>query len=136
VTYVLDASVTACWCYHDEEDPRADVALDLLNSERAIVPTHWWFEVRNLLLIGERRRRITEKHTLAFLGQLEEFPIDFTALPDQAAVLAHARTHRLTFYDAAYLELAHRERIALATLDTALTAAARRERVRLIGPQS
>ena len=131
---VLDASVAGCWCFHDGDDGRADAALDLMEfeNERAIVPRHWWFEVRNVVLQGERRGRVTEAHATRFLAHLERLAIDHDALPDQIAVLVLARRHRLTFYDAAYLELARREGLALATLDEQLASAARREDIQLI----
>jgi predicted nucleic acid-binding protein len=134
VPIVLDASVVGCWCFNDEQDGRADTALDLMEfeNERAIVPVHWWFEVRNVVLQGERRGRVSEAQATRFLGRLDELAIDHDALPDQIAVLLLARRHRLTFYDAAYLELARREGLALATLDEELTRAARRENVPLI----
>jgi predicted nucleic acid-binding protein len=133
MAFVLDASVAACWCYHDEEDPRADAAFARLDEERAVVPVHWWFEVRNVVLVGERRKRITEQYSSEFLDRLNRFPIDLAALPEPLAAMAFARRHRLTFYDAAYLELAKRESVSLATLDDALSAAARSEGVPLIG---
>jgi predicted nucleic acid-binding protein len=132
VTFVLDASIAACWCFHDEHDPRADAAWELLLHERARVPIQWWFEIRNVVLQGERRGRITEQYTADFLQRLERFAIDSADLPDQAATLVLARRHHLTFYDAAYLELAKRENIALATLDRNLATAALAEAVQLV----
>lgn len=132
MTFVLDASVAACWAHHDEQDDRADAAFARLEKERAIAPVHWWFEVRNVLLIGERRARVTGEHVAHFLARLDKFPIDIAGLPDGVAVLDLARRHRLTFYDAAYLELAKRERFPLATLDRALAAAAQAEGVALV----
>jgi predicted nucleic acid-binding protein len=131
--FVLDASIAACWCFHDEHDPRADAAYDLLYDDQALVPLQWWFEVRNVVLLGERRQRISEDYAASFLDRLERCSIELAALPDHASVLLLARRHRLTFYDAAYLELAQRERIALATLDDELAAAARAEGVALVG---
>jgi predicted nucleic acid-binding protein len=132
VTFVLDASIAACWCFHDEQDDRADLAFERLFIERALVPLLWWFEVRNVALIGERRKRVTDNETTVFLNRLEKFSIDLASLPDRTAVIALARRHNLTFYDAAYLELAKREKIPLATLDRALTAAAQKEGVALL----
>lgn len=131
--FVLDASVAACWCFHDEDDPRADAAYDLLYDEYALVPLMWWFEVRNVVLLGERRQRISEDHASSFLDRLDRCTIEFAALSDHAPILALARRHRLTFYDAVYLELAQREGIALATLDDQLATAARAEGIALIG---
>jgi len=136
VPFVLDASIVGCWCFEDEDDARAHVAWDLLElgDEHALVPLHWWFEVRNVVLQGERRGRVTETYTTQFLRGLERFAINRAALPDQGAVFALARQHRLTFYDAVYLELAQREGIALATLDKQLADAARAESIPLIAP--
>ena len=63
--FVLDASIVGCWCFHDEHDARADLAWDLLESkgEHALVPLHWWFEIRNVVLQAERRGRVTQDHT-------------------------------------------------------------------------
>lgn len=130
--FVLDASIAACWCFHDEHDPRADAAWSRLDHERARVPILWWFEIRNVILQGERRGRVGETNTTGFLGRLQRLPIDLVALPDHGDVLALARRHRLTFYDAAYLELAKRENVALATLDDALAAAALTEGLELV----
>lgn len=130
--YVLDASIAACWFFHDEEDRRADEAFELLEETCAVVPLHWWFEVRNATLLGERRKRMSERDTAEFLERLDNLPIDLADLPDQTDVLVLARRYGLTFYDAAYLELAKREGIALATLDSDLSAAARAEGVPLI----
>jgi predicted nucleic acid-binding protein len=134
--FVLDASVAACWCFHDEHDPRADAAYDLLYDDRALVPLQWWFEVRNVVLFGERRQRISEDYAASFLDHLERCSIELAALPDHTSVLVLARRHRLTFYDAAYLELAQREGIALATLDRELATAASAEGVTLVGAGS
>ena len=134
--FVLDASIVGCWCFHDEHDARADAAWDLLElrGESALVPIHWWFEVRNVLLYGERRGRITEDYSAQFLQGLEKFAIRQASLPDQLSVFALARRHRLTFYDAVYLELAQREGLALATLDDEIAKAARAEALTLISP--
>ncbi len=136
VAYVLDASIAACWCFRDEEHPLADAARDLLESQRAVVPLHWWFEIRNVILLSERRRRVTEQEAAHFLGRLERLPIDLAGLPNPTAVLMLARRQRLTFCDAAYLELAQRARMALATLDQELARAATAEGVDLIAKSS
>jgi predicted nucleic acid-binding protein len=131
--YVLDASIAACWCYHDEEDIRADIAYELLAADQAIVPLHWWFELRNILLIGERRKRLREQDTAQFLARIVRLPIDFAPLPSGTDVFHLAREHGLSFYDAAYLELARRENMSLATLDDQLARAAVSARVPLVG---
>jgi len=132
VPLVLDASIAGCWFFGEEQDPRAEAAWERLREDRAIVPVQWWFEIRNVCLLGERRGRATEAQTDEFLRELPKFAIDFDSLPDQEAVVELARRHRLTFDDAAYLELAQREGIPLATLDKELVTAARAEGVPLV----
>jgi len=130
--FVLDASIAACWVFQDEEDPRADLAHAKIRTDEAVVPSLWWFELRNILVVNERKKRITEPDTAIFLRGISSLPIRIDRDPQEAGVLRLARTHRLTVYDAAYLELALRERIPLATLDKSLSAAARSERARLL----
>lgn len=122
--FVLDASVTINWAMSDEENPSADRALRELASGSAIVPGIWWYEVRNILVVNERRQRIAPSHSVRFLRELDEFDIDVDGQADSSTVLELARKYGTTVYDAAYLALALRERIPLATLDRALRAAA------------
>ena len=130
--FVLDASVTACWAFADEDHPDASWAFDRMVSEEAVVPALWWFEVRNILIVNERRRRITESDTAAFLLNLSRLRIRVDRVPDENGVLRLARAHRLSVYDAAYLELAQREGLPLATLDADLQKAAAGEGVALV----
>jgi predicted nucleic acid-binding protein len=130
---VIDASVVAAWHFPDEGSAQGDSILARLESDRALMPALWWFEVRNVLLIGERRGRTTREHTERFFDFLRGLPIEIAPLPQESAVLSLARQHQLSFYDAVYLELAQREGIALATLDRALVRAATAEGVPLIG---
>jgi predicted nucleic acid-binding protein len=132
VPLVLDASIAASWYFSDEGSKRADEVLDGLEHDSALVPILWWFEVRNVLMIGERRRRSTPKMATEFVSWLATLPIRQSELPDEEGVFALARHHQLTFYDAAYLELAKREGLALATLDAQLAKAARAEGVPLV----
>jgi len=97
-----------------------------------MVPPHWWFEVRNVMLVGERRKRISATQTIYFLARLSRLRIMEAQRPADAGIFALARRHRLTFYDAVYLELAERENVALATLDEELAEAARAEGVALV----
>jgi predicted nucleic acid-binding protein len=131
--FVLDASVTAYWAFEDEDDVRAEIALERLNEDEAFAPTLWWFEIRNTLLMNERRGRKTVAQTASFLSQLARLSITIDRTPHEADVLALARRHRLTVYDAAYLELARRRGDPLATLDQELATAAAAENVPLIG---
>jgi predicted nucleic acid-binding protein len=132
MAFVLDASVAGCWAFDDEEHPAASAAFERIASEPALVPGVWWFEIRNLLIVNERRGRITEAETAAFLGHLGRLPItaDFDA--DGVRVLELARRARLSVYDAAYLELAQRLAAPLATLDAPLARAAKEQGVGLV----
>ena len=130
--FVLDASIVVCWAFADEDDPKAVRAMDQMLAGAAFAPDLMWFEVRNALIMSERRQRTTAADTARFLRELAEFPIHFDRTPDEAEVLRIARAHRLTVYDAAYVELTRRLGIALATLDGDMARAARREGIALI----
>lgn len=131
--FVLDASVTACWAFKDEDHPVADAALERLRTDEALAPALWWFEVRNILVANERHKRLAEADSAAFLRDLARLRVLLDRTPQESEVLRLARTHRLSVYDAAYLELAQRSGIALATLDAELIRAARVEGVALVG---
>jgi predicted nucleic acid-binding protein len=124
---VLDASVALAWCFDDEDSPYAKEILGLLRTAEAFVPPIWPLEVSNALLAAERRKRLTESDSKQFLRLIEglgitiDAPSGFTAVSD---TLALARKHGLTAYDAAYLELASRLGVKLATLDHDLAKAA------------
>jgi len=98
-----------------------------------VVPGFWWFEVRNILVVNERRKRIEEPDTNGFLRDLSRLRIRVVREPEESAVLMLARAHRLSVYDASYLELALRESIPVATLDAELAAAAVAEGAELVG---
>jgi len=132
MAFVLDASTTACWAFEDEVHPDADEALLRMRDEEAVVPSLWWFEIRNILVVNERRRRIAESDATVFLSNLSRLRIRVDRTPDENAVLRLARTHRLSVYDAAYLELARREGLRVATLDADLRLAAAAEGVKLV----
>jgi predicted nucleic acid-binding protein len=127
--FVLDASIAACWAFADEDHPVAALALERIRGDEARVPGLWWFEVRNVLIVNERRGRLAEADTAAFLRWIARLGVTVDRSPEEAAVLALARRHRLSVYDASYLELAQREALPLATLDAELARAARVEGV-------
>ncbi len=131
--FVIDASVAACWAFEDEDHPVAAQALGLIRTEKARVPGLWWFEVRNTLIINERRKRIAERAVSEFLRRLSSLDVEVDVTPSESDLLQLARRHRLTVYDSSYLELARREGIPLATLDDELAHAAKAEKVALIG---
>ena len=132
MSFVLDASITACWAFADEDHPEASLAFDRIRTEEAVVPSLWWFEVRNILVVNERRQRIAESDTAAFLLHLSRLRIRVDRIPEENTILRLARTYRLSVYDAAYLELAQRQSLPLATLDADLRRAAAGEGVVLL----
>lgn len=137
MAFVLDASISAVWALSDESNPLAMQILDgwvanAMQPEAAFVPSLWWFEVRNLLVVNERRKRIAAADSASFLRVLTSFPIETDEEPDEEAIFRFARNHQLSFYDATYLEVAHRRALPLATLDKALRTAAEAASVTLL----
>jgi predicted nucleic acid-binding protein len=133
VSFVVDASVTMAWCFEDEATPASEAVLDQLSGERAIVPGLWTLEVTNVLLAAERRGRLTEAQATRFVSVLSALPIDISPdIADLVALLAAGRRHELSAYDAAYLTLAARTGLPLATLDDKLAAAARSAGITLL----
>lgn len=131
--FVLDASVTACWCFPDENSTVADAAMDRLLDDEAIVPALWTIEIRNILVVNERRNRIESADADSFLRDIGRLPIRVRRDADERALLELARKHGLTAYDATYLNLAVRARVAVATLDRSLASAVRAEGLPLVG---
>src|SRR5262245_7269874 len=132
MSFVADAWIVLAWAF-DEGHRNAVLVRERVRSEEIVVPSLWWFELRNALLVGECRGRITERDAALFLRSLVLLPVAIDRAPEETAMLALARRHRLTVYDAAYLELSIREDLPLATLDRELGAAARSEGISLIG---
>ncbi|HZZ52763.1 MAG TPA: type II toxin-antitoxin system VapC family toxin [Trebonia sp.] len=123
--FVVDASTTMAWCFEDEATTETDAILDRLGHDHALVPPLWEYEVANVLLVAERRTRITEFQSTRFLALLGQLPIHVSPLPQPAiALTAIGRRHRLSAYDSAYVELASREGVALASQDNKLRRAA------------
>lgn len=132
MAFVIDASVAASWLLPDERATQAEVAYGRLDEDNALVPWIWWFEMRNLFIVNERRGRIDGERTARALARLADLPIQIDDEVEETALLHLARTHRLSAYDAAYLELAQRQSIDLATLDRTLMKAARAEGIPLV----
>src|SRR5260370_40752743 len=132
MSFVIDASVVIAWAFK-EQHATAEAAFARIQAEAAIVPALWWYELRNVLVVGERQGRLTERETARFLRDISRLAIMLDSSPDEIQVLTLARRHRLTVYDAAYLELALRNALPLATLDAMLATAARSEGVHLLG---
>ena len=133
--FVLDCSVTVAWLFDDEATPETDALLDRLKDESAVVPALWHLEVGNVLAQAERRKRISAAQIAAHLDLLTHLPIVTDTETERRAfreILGLTRTHGLTTYDAAYLELAMRRGAKLATRDKALVRAARRVDVAML----
>ncbi len=127
--FVLDCSVTVAWFFEDEARPETDALLDRTMESGALVPGLWRLEVGNVLSHAERRRRIDPSKIASYMDVLVQLPIATDPETEERALretLALARQENLTTYDAAYLEVAMRRGIPLATLDKALIRAARR----------
>jgi predicted nucleic acid-binding protein len=128
--------MTMAWCLEDEATPFTDRVCDSLSTDsQAIVPSIWPLEVANVFLIAERQSRIAEAKVARFIALLKSLPIEIdyeTPRRSWSDILALAREYRLSSYDAAYLELAMRQRIPLATLDAPLRRAATRLGVSLL----
>jgi predicted nucleic acid-binding protein len=125
--FVLDGSVAVAWCFPDEKAAYPQAVLDSLSGASAVVPSLWHLEVGNSLLAGERRQRCTQADVASWLVFLNALPItvdDETATRAWSDALSVARAQNLSVYDAAYLELALRRGLALATLDEKLQVAA------------
>lgn len=131
--FVLDASIAACWAFDDENHPIAAAAFERIRTDEARAPSLWWFEMRNVLLVNERRGRISEADTTGFLRDLSRLGVTLDQSPDEGELLRLARRHNLTAYDAGYLELARRNALPLATLGADLASAARAEGLTLLG---
>ncbi len=122
---VLDASVTMSWVLAEEDRERGALVLDALQSRGAAVPALWRLEICNVLLVAQRRRRVTESAALRFLTLLQDLPIEIDdAPPDMVEVVAAGGRHGLSAYDATYLLLAERLGAPLATFDDRLARAA------------
>ena len=137
VGFVLDCSVTLCWYFQDEVNDYADDVQDQLVHVQAIVPVIWPLEVANCLLVGERRKRSTVSQATSWTQHLATMPISVETLTTAQAwgsILAIGRAHDVTAYDAAYLELAIRRGLPLATVDTKLKAAAAKAAVKTYQP--
>ena len=134
-TFVADCSVVMAWCFEDESNPGAEQALQRLETECAIVPGLCHLEILNVLLIAERKKRISRAQTERLLRFVAELPlttdIEFPATP-LPAILDLGRSLGVTSYDAAYLELAIRVGLPLATLDRQMRRAARTAGVPLL----
>lgn len=136
MSLVLDSSAALAYCFEDERTPQIVAVFARIVEQGAVVPSLWRFEMANVLLLAQRRGRITEPYRQAMFDRFEKASIQ---MDDQSDALAWRATVvlaemcNLTVYDAAYLELAQRRRLPLATLDAALARAAKAAGVEVLG---
>jgi len=134
--FVVDCSIAMAWLFNDEATPKTAALLNRLATETALVPAWWFIEITNVLAMAERKGRITPAQSDAFIADLGKLGIERDdAAPDRAFthLLALCRMHRLTSYDAIYVDLAVRRNLPLATLDLDLRKTAKKLGVSLLG---
>ena len=127
--FVVDNSIVMTWCFQDEMVPYAEAVLDSLAEAVAVVPAIWPLEVINVLLVAERNGRLHEADSVRFVSLIGQLPIMVDrSWPERLMrdLLAIGRIHNLSSYDTAYLELAMRQGLPIASLDKRLHQAARR----------
>lgn len=129
---VLDCSIALAWIFPDEASPATDAVLDRVSREGAIVPALWHLELGNVLVMAERRGRLTWAEAQRRLQLLGHLGIETAVATDPAPVIDLARAERLTVYDATYLHMALGGGFDLATLDRPLGAAAKRLGVQVV----
>ena len=126
--FVLDACVALSWVLPWEATPRADDLLARVGELRFLAPAQFRLEVRSGLLKAERRGRSTEADSAVALALFASLPLDLEAAPDEARLntaFVTARRHKLSIYDALYLDLALRTGTAIASRDERLLDAAK-----------
>lgn len=136
IRLVLDCSIAMTWGFEDETHPLADKVLEILDTTgEAVVPSLWYLEIANALLVSERRGRLTLADTRRFLTLLDAVSISVDeeqTSETMVSVMALGREHGVSAYDAAYLELAMREGLPLATLDARMRQTAEKIGITLV----
>ncbi len=135
MAFVLDCSVTLSWLLPDERDAATDALVDELERTTAVAPAIWPYEVANALLVAQHRARIGYDDLVRMRRALAALPIEVEAVASDhvlSAVSDLGRRLEITSYDAAYVELAARRRLPLATLDARLRTACAALKVEVI----
>lgn len=133
--FVIDTSVVMSWCFKDQASAYADSVLDRLSAASAVAPSIWPLEVANVLLVAERRKRLSAADSLRFATLLSGLPIFVEHETQEQAlkdILSLGRAYGLSSYDASYLALAMRKGVPLATLDKKLRAVSREAEVDIL----
>jgi len=135
--FVVDTSIVMSWCFEDEENSYAEDVLESLEFAQALVPAIWPLEVGNVLLVAERKKRLSQAAVVRFLALLDGLPITVEQETRERMlkeIVSLAREHGLSTYDASYLDLAMRLDLPLATQDTSLAKAAKKCKVPAFEP--
>jgi predicted nucleic acid-binding protein len=133
--FVIDNSVVMAWCFEDGANSNADTIQDMLIENKAFVPAIWPLEVTNVLLVAERKKRISKAGSGHFIALLSQLPIEVE--PSDTDTIFHetislARQYMLSSYDASYIELAIRKGLPIATQDKAIIRAAKKIQIEII----
>jgi predicted nucleic acid-binding protein len=133
---VIDASIASAWCFPDEQTDYTKTVFQAVSSSAvdSVAPRLWAYEVRNSILMGLRRGRISKPDSEQFLVSLNDLNVRLSEPASYDEVFSLAQEHGLTVYDAAYLDVAMQERLPLASLDGQLVRAAQRVGVPLFNP--
>ena len=133
---VIDASIASAWCFPDEQTDYTNAVFQAVSSSAvdSIAPRLWAYEIRNSVLMGLRRGRISKPDSAQFLASLNDLNVRLSEPASYDHVFSLAQEHGLTVYDAAYLDLAIQERLPLASLDRQLVRAAEAVGVALFQP--
>ncbi|MBN1868864.1 type II toxin-antitoxin system VapC family toxin [Candidatus Sumerlaeota bacterium] len=135
--FVIDNSVVMTWCFEDEDSAYAEAVLESLEADQAVVPSVWPLELGDVLLVAERKDRLSQAEVARFLALVGALPISVeqeSAERMLREIVALARDLRLTAYDASYLDLAMRSGLPIATQDASLLKAAKKCRVPVYKP--
>lgn len=133
MAFVIDASLAAAWLLPEAYTEEAEAVVASIDIP-CPVPSLFWFEIRNILTVSERRGRIGTGGALVYMERVRRLPLDDAGIGSDGSILLLAAAHSLSAYDAAYLALANNRNVSLATLDRKLASAARREGVTVLGP--
>ena len=133
MTFVIDASMAAAWLLPEDYSEAADAVITTIDAP-CPVPSLFFFEIRNILAMSERRGRLMPGGALINMERVRRLPLDDAGIGGDGYVFLLSATHGLSAYDAAYLALALNRNVPLATLDRKLAAAARKEGVTVLGP--
>ena len=124
---VVDSSIAVSWILADENSPIARKALAVVAQQGMIVPGIFWYEFRNTLIVNERRGRLQLSESEQALAVIAAIDPQIADSHSETELLRLARTHHMSVYDAAYVELAFRQNLELATLDEKMSIAAAKE---------